>query len=315
VGQILNALEDDYGSVGFVEDHFDEIETELVGDLKFPRELFAALRQLQFLGAPGDEGLLFTADAKTMVNAALLLGYHLTPGMGQIVGADCDPGTKFFVGAAAIPAVKEEYCERLGVAKNSFSKGLESVRAKHVFGVYDGIARWVFKMLDKSCFTGTDLMKFANEGGGSGDRKRFVRALAKRIGMPSKEEPPVCGWDPGEKNAHSVPTLILAGSADTVIAGCQAEDFYNRGLKGPRVLLQIPGQGHVMSITNLQDDLENEKFQQTKNLRNLLEKFIIMAISNQPKIDKFLHSVKSELASIKGRQHPRLEENGRIACP
>jgi pimeloyl-ACP methyl ester carboxylesterase len=313
--QILNALEADYGSLSFVEDNFDDIKAELTGNVKFPIEFFSALRQLQFLGAPREEGILFTADTKAMIDASLLIGYYITLGINQSVVSNCDPAAKFFVGAAAVPAVKKEYCDRLVVAKESVlkSRGFESLRARHVFGAYDGVARWMFNMLNKKCFTGTDLMNFANAGTGTGDKKRFVRALVKRMGAPSKEEAPVCGWDPGGKNAHSIPTLILAGSTDAVIAGCQAEDFYNRGLKGPKVFLQFPGQGHGLSITNLQDDPENERFQQTKNLTNLLDKFIRMAISRPSEIGKFLNSVKSELKSVKAREHPKLE-NGSIAC-
>jgi esterase/lipase len=46
-----------------------------------------------------------------------------------------------------------------------------------------------------------------------------------------------------------VPTLILSGDADPVIAGGQAEYFYNRGLaSGKRVLIEFPGAGHSMVL-------------------------------------------------------------------
>jgi pimeloyl-ACP methyl ester carboxylesterase len=315
VAQVLEALETDYGSVGFVQDHFDELNDDLPSELRFPVEFFGALRQLQFLGAPRKEGLLLTADAKAMVDAALLIGYYLTADTDQSVELNCDPSAKFFVGPAAESDVKKEYCERLVMAKGNFLKSerLQSVRANHVFGVYDGIARWVFRMLDKTCFTGTDLMNFANGGTGTSDKKRFVRALARKIGLPAKDEPPVCGWDPGGENAHNIPTVILAGNTDAIIAGCQAEDFYNRGLRGPKVFLRFPGQGHAMKITNLENDPELEKFQQTKNLANLIEKFIKAAISNPSAIGEFSGSVKPELDSVRAHE-PKLE-NGAIPCP
>jgi pimeloyl-ACP methyl ester carboxylesterase len=329
VANILKALDKDYGSMGFVVDYFSEVEADLPSDLKkFPIEFFGALRQLQFLGAPKEEGLLFTADAKAMIDAALVIAFHLTPGVGPSGQINCDPAGKFFVGAAADPDVKKEYCKRLIDAKEKFSLGPdkhESIRAKYVLGTYDGVSRWVFNVLGKQkCFTGKDLIKFANAGTGRGDKKRAVRDLTKRIGAPSKDEAEVCGWDPGGQNAHSVPTLILAGTSDAIIAGCQAEDFYNRGLLGQKGFLQFPGQGHGMTITTLVDlppeilelmpALDDKKrFQQTTNLANLIKKFIKTAVSNPSESGEFLNSVEPERNSVKART-PALK-NGNIPCP
>lgn len=311
VSKILSAVEADYGSVAFVEDHFEEISADLPSELKMPREFYAALRKLQFLGAPKEDGLIFTADVKSMIDISLVIGFHLTPGVDSSGGVNCDPDAKFFVGAARDPNVKKEYCNRLTRASRELLRPdkLESIRANYVFGLYDGIARWVFKMLGKECFTGTDLTNFANASTGSNDKKRLARAIAKKIGLGPDGESPVCGWDPGAGNAHSVPTLIMAGNSDTVIAGCQAEDFYNRGLKGPKVFLQLPGQGHGMSVAN-QDVLSK----QTEALANLIEQFIKTAGSNPSRIGKFLDDVESEVNAVKARKHPNLQDAS-ITCP
>jgi fermentation-respiration switch protein FrsA (DUF1100 family) len=53
-------------------------------------------------------------------------------------------------------------------------------------------------------------------------------------------------WNPGYYK-HSVPTLILKGGADAVIAGGQAESFYKDDLSNRKdsVLMKIPGMGHL----------------------------------------------------------------------
>ena len=52
-------------------------------------------------------------------------------------------------------------------------------------------------------------------------------------------------WNPGYYK-HGIPTLILKGGTDAVIAGNQAESFYKDGLSNKRdsVLMEIPGMGH-----------------------------------------------------------------------
>ncbi len=58
--------------------------------------------------------------------------------------------------------------------------GRESLRANYVYGVYDGVARWIAVMMgEQGCFTGKDLEAFANHGD---DGKKFGRDQAKRIG-------------------------------------------------------------------------------------------------------------------------------------
>jgi hypothetical protein len=63
-----------------------------------------------------------------------------------------------------------------------------------------------------------------------------------------------------------VRSLILKGARDTVIAGCQAEDFYRDGLKGERALVEFRGMGHGMFIPTVDT-------QYGKALKLVLEKF------------------------------------------
>ncbi len=62
---------------------------------------------------------------------------------------------------------------------------------------------------------------------------------------------------------HEVATLLMKGSRDTVVAGCQAEDFLINGLKdGRRVLLEFKGLGHDMSVGNLYEWIRSVELEQ-----------------------------------------------------
>jgi hypothetical protein len=222
-------------------------------------------------GAPVDANpLVFARDSKTLVNAALLIANYLRSPNPILAGTHCEIDGQF--PDASGGSCGTHICQRLaGLVNQNFSGGgLESVRASSVFGVYDGVARWVFSMLDKECFTGADLGNFATAESSANDKKRLLRAAAGKIGIVPDEV--VCGWDPG-KHPHAVPTLILKGTADTIIAGCQAEDFYNEGLLGHRVLLELRGTGHLMSVT--QQRLGGQKpAPQTAAFTDVVERFI-----------------------------------------
>lgn len=314
VEKVLRDLEPDYGSVDFIndKDNFNILQhdSNFPKHLKkYPLEFFAAIRRVQMLGAPEDNALVFTVDVKSMVNAALIIGYNLSPQISRNLQAPCDPSGKFFTGAAASPGIKTKYCDRLVKAKDQLlesNDGLNSERARYVFGAYDGAARWVFRLLDKDCFTGEDLRKFANAALGRTDRKKPVRDAAKKIGIDTSGDS-FCGWDPGGSNAHAVPTLILAGSADAIIAGCQAEDFYNDGLTGHRVFLEFPGMGHTMTVANAR--ILAKPLPETEKFADLIAKFVEMAPSQ---LDNFLANAQSELTALKvKRQAVGLQ----IPCP
>ncbi len=122
-------------------------------------------------------------------------------------------------------------------------------------------------MGEQGCFTGKDLEAFANHGD---DGKKFGRDQAKRIGAVTSEK--ICPWNPADFR-HEVATLLIKGSRDTVVAGCQAEDFLINGLKdGRRVLLEFKGLGHDMSVGNLYEWADPSNW--SKRFAGLLEDFI-----------------------------------------
>jgi hypothetical protein len=148
----------------------------------------------------------------------------------------------------------------------------------------------------EGCFTGSDLAEFVN---GSGGGTELVRAQAKRIG--TDQTTPVCRWTP-KKHPHSVRTLILKGARDTVIAGCQAEDFYRDGLKGERALLEFRGMGHAMFVPTAGTAYGND-------LRTLLEKFQDLPTAQFLKDPGVLDSIKRLQADF---QEPPASRAG---CP
>jgi pimeloyl-ACP methyl ester carboxylesterase len=270
LGEIIPYLEANYGSADFVVDHFKTLEDDKEFQTKygkFPKEFFVALRYLQMSGAPDKNSLVFMADSRDRVNAALLVAYYLAAEktdrcrakepLFRLAGADC------------------EFCERLKAAKTEqldrLAGGWESRRANYVYGVYDGVSRWLPVMMEENgCFTGGDIEKFAK---GSSGEKRFGRDQAKRIGIVAEEK--ICPWNPAD-HTHEVPTLLLKGSRDAIVAGCQAEAFFTYGLKnGRRVLLEFRGMGHDMSVGNLFEASDPSPW--SKSFAALLEDFAKMS--------------------------------------
>ena len=266
IEKIIPEIDGNYGSADFVVDNFDTLKKDANFQShfdKFPIEFFAALRYLQMSGAPEKGGLVFVADSRNRMNAALLIAHTLT----AKDPSRCEPKGVLF-GAAAADC---EYCERFKAAKEELQaqlNGWESLRASYVYGVYDGVARWIAVMMgDQGCFTGRDLETFANH---PGDAKKFGREQAKKVGVVAGEK--ICPWNPTDYK-HEVTTLLMKGSRDTVVAGCQAEDFLLHGLKdGRRVLLEFKGLGHDMSVGNLYEGSDPSNW--SKRFAGLLEDFI-----------------------------------------
>src|SRR5258708_35638676 len=141
----------------------------------------------------------------------------------------------------------------------------------------------------EGCFTGKEIGDFAKRGGAD---KEFGRDQAKKIGVVSGEK--ICPWNPGDFR-HEVPTLLVKGSRDAVVAGCQAEDFLVNGLKdGRRVLLELRGMGHDLSVSNLYGGLEESPW--SKRFAGLLEDFI--KISDPAKF-RANSQVRAELERLK----------------
>jgi pimeloyl-ACP methyl ester carboxylesterase len=199
-------------------------------------------------------------------------------------------------------ACANKFCGIVESERKAFqSGGLESLRVNQVYGVYDGMARALLRPgmveLDSDgCFTGKALDAFANGNGGG---LELVRADARKIGVVAGEK--VCLWTP-QKHPHKVRTLILKGARDTVIAGCQAEDFYRDGLKGERALVEFHGMGHAMFIPTVDT-------QYGKALKLVLEKFQDLPTDkfhNDAEVTKSLKLLNAEL------RDPRASRAG---CP
>src|SRR5690606_32490097 len=128
-----------------------------------------------------------------------------------------------------------EYCERFRAARDELRARManrESKRGNYVYGVYDGVARWISTAMgEKGCFLGKDMEKFAAQ---TDNDKNFIREQIDKIGIVADEK--ICPWNPADYR-HEVPTLLIKGSRDTVVAGCQAEDFYRHGIGGGRGVL------------------------------------------------------------------------------
>ena len=267
--KMMPEIDENYGSADLIVDHFDTLKKDkaFIKDYgNFPIEFFAALRYLQMSGAPEKDGLVFVADGRNQINAALLIAHYLTASDPR----RCDLKGPPFSGAAP----DCEYCDRLKTARleqRARIGGRESLRGNYVYGVYDGVARWISVMMgEKGCFTGKDLNSFANH---SGDNKKFGRDQAKKIGIVEAEQ--ICPWNPADFR-HEVPTLLMKGGRDAVVAGCQAEDFFTNGLKdGRRILLEFRGLGHDMSVSNLYEGSDPSNW--SKHFTGLLENFIKMS--------------------------------------
>jgi pimeloyl-ACP methyl ester carboxylesterase len=266
---LLNRIEQDYGSAAFLQTFYKDLSEhdkyfqQTYG--VYPAEFFNGLRQLELLGAGEQSPLRFDSTTTlTKINAAFLAGHFLTlpdhvleNGLHPLHPQQkkCNPKTPFLEGLPdAGDILRENFCGRIVEAWDKLEQERSystSARARSAFGVYDGLARWIFNMLEKErrldaqgCFNGRDLQDVAR---GNILRNRVImQHQASYLGTSTSEK--FCPWDPA-RYRHDVPTLILSGDADPVIAGGQAEYFYNRGLaSGKRVLIEFPGAGHSMVL-------------------------------------------------------------------
>ena len=113
---------------------------------KFPVEFFGALRYLQMSGAPEKDGLVFVADSRNRINAALLIAHALTAKNPAVAGE----------GRLLAPQRRIVSTARGSRRKGGDARamgGRESRRGNYVYGVYDGVARWIAVMMgEKGCF-------------------------------------------------------------------------------------------------------------------------------------------------------------------
>ena len=268
---MLKKLEEEFGSVNFVIENYHDLQ------LEYPLVFFKALKNLSFDGAPAPvKGLEF--EDKTMlkqVDIAILIANYLmlpskTPGGRTAVSGETL--APVFVSRLDRDRIKA-YKTRLKDAHKRIAddKSSKSQRALWVFGVYDGISRWILKFMkdkvDKDGFFRTEDIAPA--------LTPATRYFAEKIGKVPGE--PIYPWNPGYYK-HSVPTLILKGGADAVIAGKQAEGFFKDGLSNKRdsVLMEIPGMGHFWraSMPMATFGRQNRKREGRKVLQELTNEFL-----------------------------------------
>jgi pimeloyl-ACP methyl ester carboxylesterase len=333
---ILNELESDYGSVTFVESFYKRLKSSdnaFKYKYPYPEEFFSAIGLLGFLGGAEQQPLRF--DSETMrlkISAAFFLGNYLMLGKSilrdetnvlnpfrpvdpsdpdqafmNVVTAYCHPENPFF---KSIPSFNEKdnlrrnFCQRLMGAQKDLTpirRNNRSNRARSVFGVYDGLTRWVFRVLeqeqrldDQKCFRGKDLLDVAR-GDLETDLKTntVIREEAGKLGISRFEI--VCPWDPAVYR-HKRRTLILAGSADAVIAGGQAEYFFQNSLTpGQRVLIEFPGAGHSMHLQMTASALQDLATAGPvgAGIRGLVDAFLRMEIADFMQDEDIQTQIKS----------------------
>jgi pimeloyl-ACP methyl ester carboxylesterase len=257
---VLSDLTEKFGSINFVTEYYDELEEKEPDKLKhpYPKEFYLALRTLQFFGGSEPSPLIASEQVReAKVNAAFLLGYYLELNEERDFKPDavfnpkngCQPAAPFLDGITN-EAWKLTFCDRYLRALASIvaveKAELQSKRANIVYSLNDGLNRYIFRILEitDSCVDPRVVKDFGNAT--QANTHKVARALVRRIGIDLDE--PICLWNPGGKNAHSTPTLILKGAADPFIAGCQAEEVFGNGLTGARVLFEFPGVGHLMRL-------------------------------------------------------------------
>ncbi|MGZ8454868.1 MAG: alpha/beta fold hydrolase [Candidatus Binatia bacterium] len=308
--KLLSEIEARFGSVDFVTDHYDQLLKS--GDAgsrpRFPREFYSAIKTLQFTGAPESGVKPYAGDFARQIDAALVIGHYLTLALESASGSAtvtrrCAASSPFLKNAQCATG----YCKIIAPAKLAGQRDgqLESIRANRVLGLYDGVARALVRpgMIERDssdCFTGKDVTEFA----AGSDGKELLRGEAKKLGAIAAEK--ICPWTP-KNHPHKVRTLILKGARDTVIAGCQAEDFYRDGLKGERALLEFRGTGHAMYAASF--NFIGDRTVYAESLRVVLERFMDLPVARL-RTDKLVTGNIDKLQAIF-----REPDAGRADCP
>ena len=263
---IYGKLEQEYGSLNFLTLNYGKLKKDKTfkNRFPFPDVLFVALRQLQLLGAPQQDSNFYDNEIGDLVRLGMVVGYYSMFTDAKLHDLQrrnfpqCEINAPFLEGLPSAES-KTKLCQRINRAiqdtKSRSADQIESLRDLYVLGVYDGIHRWLFRILKdkikntKECpeggLTGKDLAEFSK---GTEPVHKMLREESKRIGIVPED--PICPWDPG-RFKHSVQTLFLKGGADAVIAGGQAEDFFKDGLvnsAGQGVVIEFPGMGHGPNI-------------------------------------------------------------------
>ena len=323
LNQVLKELDGRYASMSFAMENFAELKSRdpSFKSFPYPEEFFKALRILQFYGRP-EKNLKFPRAEQPRFNAALLLAHYLTLPQKQLnTRGDrrATLGTTPSIARGLSPDRSVAYQKRLQQAQAELSKDgpSKSRRDYYVLGVYDGISRWILDVMDR---------QIENDGFfRSEDIQRFVKGpvakdLAKKIGAVPGE--PIYPWNAGYYK-HHVPTLVIKGDADAVIAGGQAENFFNDGLanKLDSILMEFPGMGHLWRESMPMASFRGEQKPGFEVLQILVREFLakplastflhdpdVKALINSIGISVLQESREGKLAGIKSEQPIFLEK-------
>jgi pimeloyl-ACP methyl ester carboxylesterase len=288
LGRMLKRLEARYGSINFVIENYHDLK------LKYPLEFFKALKDLAFHGRPVKDLELGPHTMLAQVDVAILIANYLmlpprTPGGRTAISEETlAPVFVSRLDQGRIDAYKERL--KGALKRIADDKSQKSVRAYWVFGVYDGISRWILKFMKRKVdkdgyFRAEDIGPALTHA---------TRYFAEKIGKVAGE--PIYPWNPGYYK-HSVPTLILKGGADAVIAGGQAESFYKDGLlnKKDSLLMEIPGMGHIWQSSMPVATFDGKTKEGKQVLQELAKEFL-----RQPSAEDFLEDrqVKEIIKSL-----------------
>ena len=260
---VYSQIEKHYGSVNFLTLNFDKVrkEKDFRNRFPYPEAFFVALTQVQRLGSPELEGNVYAEEIGHFVRVAMVLGYYSMFDLSKAEDRrdssrmECTVNAPFLQNVTSLDD-KKKLCDRIALAIRDTKSvsGIESRRALYVLGLYDGIFRWVFTLLDTkletsaSCPNGfiraQHLAEFL-----AGTSRKMLRDEFLRVGISDPNEE-ICSWNPA-RFKHGVQTLILKGAADAITAGGQAEEFFydglrNRGRQG--VLVEFGGMGHDPNV-------------------------------------------------------------------
>ena len=314
LNQTLEELDRIFGSMSFVMENYADLK-ERDPNLKlfpYPEEFFKALRILQFFGRPGKNLKFRPATEQAHFNAALLVAHYLTLPKQQL-NAKGDRRVIFGKTPDIIkglsPDLRVAYEKRLKDAQDGISRDpkVKSRRAYYIFGVYDGISRWILDVMDRQIendgfFRSEDIQRFA--------KGPVAQDLAKKIGVVPGE--PIYPWNAGYYK-HNVPTFIIKGDADPVVAGGQAENFFKDGLanKHDSVLMTFPGMGHLWRESMPMATFRGKQKQGFEVLQILVGEFLA-----KPSASTFLHDpdIKA-LIDAMGISVMRESTEGKLAEP
>ena len=263
---LLYQIEREYGSTTFVSRAYGEIlksqEGKFRRQYRYPLEFFRALRQLEWFGSGEDKEFRFDPFVKQQqIDAAFFVGYYLLLRNKPILPASAsEPPPRCARDAPFLETIpirndddllRRVFCHRIDAAREDLTYNVKdsSFRAWTVFGIYDGLVRWISELLEREgrtdndgCFKDSDLRQVAN--GTLFPDRPFFQTILRKLGPSSEDK--ICPWNPA-RYLHKKETLILTGGADPVTAGKQAMDFYENGLTpGKRAIIIFPRAGHEM---------------------------------------------------------------------